>query len=275
MESKVKNEIKIAFRSKIDKLKNNNAVIGILGGMGPEASLDFERYIFELSPARNDQENFKVLHFSNPNLPDRTAAFNQLENNPELAKKIIKETVKSINLFLSLNGFNCKILAVPCNTISYFFDDIKLNNGQLIKGINSYFKNKNLPFKILTPVKTMADFVCKNTSPKTKIGLLSTSATLKAELYQKEFKKRIRKITTLEESIQEKYVSPAITLIKERKKKEAEKMLKPAIEFLENRGVGFTVLGCTELPLVLKGNNFLNSTLILAGATILNMLKLI
>ena len=49
-------------------------IIGILGGMGPEATLDLYRHIINLTPAVRDQDHIRVLIFSNPKIPDRTEA---------------------------------------------------------------------------------------------------------------------------------------------------------------------------------------------------------
>ena len=47
-------------------------MIGILGGMGPEATLDLYRHIINLTPAIRDQDHIRVLIYSNPKIPDRT-----------------------------------------------------------------------------------------------------------------------------------------------------------------------------------------------------------
>jgi len=49
-------------------------MIGVLGGMGPAATADFYQKIIRATPAKTDQEHLKVLIFSNPQVPDRTAA---------------------------------------------------------------------------------------------------------------------------------------------------------------------------------------------------------
>jgi aspartate racemase len=49
-------------------------MIGILGGMGPEATLDLYRHILQLTPATKDQDHIRVLIYSNPKIPDRTRA---------------------------------------------------------------------------------------------------------------------------------------------------------------------------------------------------------
>ena len=49
-------------------------VIGILGGMGPQATVDFYREILTLTPGAQDQDHMQVLIYSNPKIPDRTAA---------------------------------------------------------------------------------------------------------------------------------------------------------------------------------------------------------
>ena len=48
--------------------------IGILGGMGPEATLDLYAKIIAATPAIRDQDHLRVVIDSNPKVPDRTAA---------------------------------------------------------------------------------------------------------------------------------------------------------------------------------------------------------
>ena len=52
-------------------------MIGILGGMGPEATLDLYSNIIRLTPAKRDQDHIQVLIHSNPKIPDRTEAIAQ------------------------------------------------------------------------------------------------------------------------------------------------------------------------------------------------------
>ena len=49
-------------------------IIGVLGGMGPAATADFYQKLICATPAKADQDHLKVLIFSNPQVPDRTAA---------------------------------------------------------------------------------------------------------------------------------------------------------------------------------------------------------
>lgn len=66
----------------------NQKIIGILGGMGPEATLDLFHKIIKLTPAEKDQDHFRIIIDNNPKIPDRTDAISGTGKDP-LPKLII------------------------------------------------------------------------------------------------------------------------------------------------------------------------------------------
>ncbi len=88
---------------------------------------------------------------------------------------------------------------------------------------------------------------CKKNS---KIGLLATEGTLKTGVYSKFFNKTFKLITpTL--SLQKKSVNKAIRYVKMGKVRDAEKAIKPAINYLIKMNCKKIILGCTELPIAI------------------------
>ena len=114
---------------------------------------------------------------------------------------------------------------------------------------------------------------CKKNS---KIGLLATEGTIKTGVYSKFFDKNFKIINPLE-SIQSNYVNRAIKLVKMGKVKEAEKSIRPAVNYLINMKCTKIILGCTELPIAIfafksfqkikKSKTFLDPNLILATSS--------
>ena len=62
-------------------------VIGIVGGMGPEATLDLYREILQATPAQKDQDHLRVIIDSNPKIPDRTPAITGAGASPMLTSR--------------------------------------------------------------------------------------------------------------------------------------------------------------------------------------------
>ena len=91
-------------------------IIGILGGMGPEATLDLFRCIIDLTPARRDQDHIRVLIYSNPKIPDRTKAIVAGDESP------VPQLVDSA-LLLEKSGAG--IIAMPCNAAHHYLPEVR------------------------------------------------------------------------------------------------------------------------------------------------------
>ena len=100
--------------------KMPDRLIGILGGMGPEATLDLYRYILALTPATKDQDHIRVLIYSNPKVPDRTKAIAEEGENP------VDSLIESAML---LERAGAGIIAMPCNAAHYYLPDMKKKVG--------------------------------------------------------------------------------------------------------------------------------------------------
>ena len=112
----------------------------------------------------------------------------------------------------------------------------------------------------------------KNIKKGSKIGILATQGTLKTKIYDKFFDKNFILIRP-KENYQIKNVDKAISFVKKGKINQAKSIIKPAIKFLLNKGCKKIILGCTELPLVIEGNKFLDSNLILAKVSMKKYLR--
>jgi aspartate racemase len=90
--------------------------IGILGGMGPEATADLFFRIIRATPVENDQDHVKVIIYSNPQIPDRTEAILYSGSNP------VPEITATAKI---LEASEADFLIMPCNTAHYFILDIR------------------------------------------------------------------------------------------------------------------------------------------------------
>ena len=224
-------------------------MIGILGGMGTQAGLDFSTKLAKLYRGKLDQKYPLFVLYNKSNVPKRLS-------DKKVYKKILKSLLEGC-VFLQKNS--CKFIAIPCNTAHHWYDDL--------------IKRVKVP--ILSMPKEVFAFAKKNCSSGSKIGILATESTLRTRIYHKFFDKKYKLIEpTLK--LQKRYVNKSIILVKKGKVKEAEKIIKPVIKYLLKMNCKKIILACTELPIAIfafksfkkvkSSKTFLDPNLILARA---------
>ena len=199
-------------------------MIGILGGMGTQAGLDFCTKLAKLNRGKSDQNYPIFLLYNKSNIPDR-------KQNLKKYKKVLKSLVAGCK-FLQKN--NCKFISIPCNTAHYWFEDLK----------------KNIKIPILNMPKIVYEHAAKNCKKKSKIGLLATDTTIKTGVYNKFFNRKFNLVFPTKK-LQNLSVNKSIKLVKMGKTKEAEKAIKPAVNYLLKMRCKKIILGCTELPIAI------------------------
>ena len=241
-------------------------MIGILGGMGTQAGLDFCNKLAILYRGKIDQDYPLFLLYNKSNIPGRpesigihTGKLSNKPSNKKSKKKYLSVLKSLVNGCQLLKKSNCKFIVIPCNTAHYWFDDLQK--------------------KIKLPIINMPKEVFKHTQKRCKknssIGLLATEGTLMTGVYNKFFDKNYNLVfpNTI---IQKKSVNKAIKLVKMGKVKLANKTIQPAINYLIKKKCKKIILGCTELPIAIfafksfktikSSKVFLDPNLILATA---------
>ena len=241
-------------------------MIGILGGMGTQAGLDFCNKLAILNRGKIDQEYPLFLLYNKSNIPGRpesigvqTRNLSNKSTNSASKKKynlVLKSLLKGCKL---LEKNRCKFIVIPCNTAHYWYDDLK---------------NK-IKLPIINMPKEVFTYAKKKCKKKSSIGLLATEGTLKTGVYNKFFDKDYNLIFP-NKSIQNSSVNKAIKLVKMGKVKLANKIIKRAIDYLIKKKCKKIILGCTELPIAIfafksfktikSSKIFLDPNLILANA---------
>ena len=199
-------------------------MIGILGGMGTQASLDFCNKLAMLNRGKIDQKYPLFILYNKSNIPGR----------PENLHKYNKVLKSLYTGCLLLQKNNCKFIVIPCNTAHYWYDDLQ----------------RKIKIPIVSMPKEVYLHVKKNCKKNSKIGILATEATLKTRVYNKFFDKNFTLINPTK-SLQIKSVNIAIKYIKMGKIKDAAKVIKPAINYLIKLKCNKIILGCTELPIAI------------------------
>ena len=216
-------------------------MIGILGGMGTQAGLDFCNKLAVLNRGKIDQEYPLFLLYNKSNIPGRPESIgsqtkklsNKSTNKKSKIKyeRVLKSLLKGCKL---LEKNKCKFIVIPCNTAHYWYDDLR--------------KKINIP--IINMPKEVFKFTKKKCKKNSKVGLLATEGTLKTGVYKKFFDKDYQMIEPSQQ-IQKLSVNKAIKLVKMGNVKAAAKAIKPAIDSLIKMKCKKIILGCTELPIAI------------------------
>jgi aspartate racemase len=200
-------------------------VIGILGGMGPEATLDLFRHITKLTPATKDQDHIRILIYSNPKIPDRTEAITGGGENP------LPKLIESARI---LERGGAGIIAISCNAAHYYFPGIQEHIG--------------------IPIKNMIEETCRairmHLSKARSVGLLAATGTVHSGVYEKVLSEA--GIETLIPSISDqRRIQEAIAQVKSAVHDLSTQRTFESIGMqLEKSGAEALILGCTEIPLV-------------------------
>ncbi|MFW5648530.1 MAG: aspartate/glutamate racemase family protein [Candidatus Alkaliphilus sp. MAG34] len=198
--------------------------LGIIGGMGPLATVNLFNKIVLNTDAQNDQEHIHILIDSNTNIPDRTAFL--LGKGKDPTEELIKSAIR-------LEKAGADFLIMPCNTAHYFYETIK-------EKINIDFLNL---------IEETAKYVQSNYPNIKKIGLLSTDGTLKAKIYDLYFNRQNIQVISPEREMQNS-IMEIIYGIKAGKKEIQIDAIYNTIEELKTKGAEVFILGCTELSII-------------------------
>ena len=216
-------------------------MIGILGGMGTQAGLDFCNKLAMLNRGKSDQEYPLFMLYNKSNIPGRPESIGvqtkELSLIPKSPKNIIKynKVLKSLLMGCrSLEKSGCKFIVIPCNTAHYWYDDLQ--------------KKINIP--IINMPKEVFKHTQKKCSKNSKIGLLATEGTLKTKIYDRLFEKDFKLIKPTD-AIQKNSVNKTIKYVKMGNVKLAEKSIRKSINYLLKMKCKKIILGCTELPIAI------------------------
>lgn len=210
--------------------KDNN-LVGILGGMGPQATAYFYQLIIKHTLAKLDGDHVDVVISGMASTPDRTAHILN-RSNPDPKDFLVRDLGRLVK-------FSAKAIAIPCNTAHFFYEDL----------VNAC----DVPiFNMIKDTVKLLHLMDVNS-----VGILATEGTIASGLYQRELNKN---------SIQ--YIVPCpnnqahVTEIIYEQVKKGNRvdmdLFKRVVDGLGDGGCQAVILGCTELS-ILKGEEGLNN----------------
>jgi aspartate racemase len=199
-----------------------NKILGVLGGMGPLATVDFLQKLIEETPATRDQDHVPVITYSVPQIPDRPAAIAGTGESP---------FPHMLRGMLTLKHAGAQTAVIACNTAHYWYEDLTRESG--------------------LPILHIADAACEGLAV-TRVGLLATTGTLAAGFYQRRFAQRGLACLVCNNGEQHTLVNAAIEHVKRNELAAAHALATRAADALLARGAQAVVLGCTEIPLAIE-----------------------
>lgn len=204
--------------------------IGLVGGLGPAATVDLYDKIVKASPAKTDQKHYKVIVEQNPQIPDRTAYLLNGGTDPTLAlyaacRKLEKD--------------GADIILIPCNTAHAFFESIA----------------PHLKAKMINMQQTTLEEIIEKLGKDKPVGLMATDGTVKTGIYKNKADQMGITLVTPEP----KYQALVMEAIYGPKGAKAgftdgvcrEQLLEAGRHLVRDKGAASLILGCTELPLIL------------------------
>lgn len=196
------------------------SLLGILGGMGPEATVHFFEKIVETTEANTDQDHIPVIVYSDPRVPDRTLAFLGKGKSP------LEDLLKGIK---KLEESGASLIAIPCNSAHLWLKEMRESTR--------------------VEILNMVDIAVEKFGRHDRVGLIATTLTVESRLYESPLVARGVEVLLPED---QESVMEHIRLIKGGEKEKAREYLLGVADELIDSGATHILAGCTEVPLVLK-----------------------
>jgi len=222
-------------------------VAGVLGGMGPQATLDFLEKVQRVSGATRDQDHIRLIVDLNPAVPDRNVAL-------ATGDATVGEVLAAMARGLERAG--AEFLVMVCNTAHAFRPAIEAAC--------------QIPFVSMID-ETVADIAGRNPAPRC-VGVLATGACLASGVYQTGLERAGITTVTLSDDELARFMALLYRIKAGDTGSELQAEAVSLADHLAHRGAQLLVAGCTELPLVLFPRNsplpLVDATEVLARRTV-------
>jgi aspartate racemase len=222
--------------------------IGVIGGIGPQAGLDFVQKIFANTRVSKDQDHVNCVLISCPSIiPDRTAFL--LQNDGKIENPAFGMFECARRLYMA----GIRVAVVACNTA---------HSDRIFNPFCAMVKESLPDLIIVNMLKTCAEYI-KETLRVTRVGLLATKGTHKSRVYH-EYLDAEENFELMEpeaqgrERVHEAIYSEeyGIKAYSQEIKPQARDLVSREIDRLIDQGAEAVILGCTELPLAIKSRDF-------------------
>jgi aspartate racemase len=214
-----------AFAVVKEKRMAERRLIGVLGGMGPLATVDFMQKVIDTTSAKRDWDHVPLIVYSVPQIPDRVSAAMAGTDEPLSAMLTGIRTLEQAGV---------EAIAIACNTAHAWYDQLAAST--------------KVP--IIHMAQAAIDAATQKTGP---MALMATLGTLRAGIYQRYFEKAGLQALVPQSAVQD-MINDAIAAVKRGEIERARASLDVAAARLIASGADQLLLACTELPLAARGS---------------------
>lgn len=201
-------------------------IVGILGGMGPEATVDLMSRIIRATPAKDDSDHIRMMVDNNPQVPSRIKAL--LEGSGVNPAPCLQDMARK------LAAWGADFLAMPCNTAHHYHADIQ----------------QAVSIPVLNMIELAADEASGKHPGIETVGLLASSATLRLKLYERSFARKGLRLLAPPPRVQDSLMSAIRTIKTGCYGQEVIAALQDTADTLVREGAGALLVACTELSLI-------------------------
>jgi aspartate racemase len=202
--------------------------VGIIGGMGPEATVDLMQRVIKATPAHDDQDHLRMLVDNNPKVPSRIKAL--LEGSGEDPVPVLVQMARD------LERWGADFLAMPCNTAHHFHPAVQAAVG----------------VPVLNMIELAAGRILQETPDVHKVGLLASTAVIRTNLYVKSFAHRGVEVVHPGDKSQDKVLAAIRSIKAQRFSSASLDALNRAVDDLIARKAEVILIACTELSVIAK-----------------------
>jgi len=201
--------------------------VGIIGGMGPEATVDLMQRVIQATPAHDDQDHLRMLVDNNPKVPSRIKAL--IEGAGEDPVPVLVQMARD------LERWGADFLAIPCNTAHHLHPAVQAAVG----------------VPVLNMIELTAGRIRQETPDVRKVGVLASTAVIRTDLYGESFARRGVEVVHPGDKSQDQVLA-AIRAIKAQTFSSASlDALNRAVDDIA-REAEVILIACTELSVIAK-----------------------
>lgn len=230
--------------------------LGIMGGVGPSATVDLMKKIIQNTPAKKDQDHIRMIVEQNPQIPDRTANLVLQKTDP---------TIAMFSLCKRLEAEGADAIAIPCNTAHAFVKSIQ----------------EHLGIPIINMLVSTAEYLLKQFGNGIIVGLLATDGTLQSNVYHDVLTEFDFEVVIPDEQHQELVMESIYGEFGVKAGYETgtcKELILDSANYLIDNGADVIILGCTELPLLFSNTTKIQThkkTVLLIDPTLILAKKLV
>lgn len=222
--------------------------VGVIGGVGPMATVYYMQRVIEMTKAGCDQEHINMLVFNDCDIPDRTAFIT--EKSPDNPLPVMVEDAKR------LEAAGCEFVVIPCNTAHYFYDELE----------------QAVEIPVVNIVEETIRYAKARVQDLSCVGIMATTGTIVTGTYQKYAERAGLSFAVPDENEQNLLMQIIYDGVKAGKPVPRADYDRVA-NHLRAKGAQCLILGCTELSVLkrdlpINDPDVLDSIDVLASETV-------